>query len=76
MSAEQARLFFERMKSDAAFRERVMAIVDVAERLVFIQSAGFQCTEKDIKEVSCELSEKDLDAAAGGIFLTVNISYN
>ena len=66
MSLDQARLFIERMKSDEAFAKRVMAIEDVAGRLACIQSEGFDCSEAEIKEVSGELSDQDLDAAAGG----------
>jgi predicted ribosomally synthesized peptide with nif11-like leader len=66
MSVEHARLFIEKMKSDEAFAKRVMAIEDVAERLACIQSEGFACNEAEIKEVSSELSDEELDGAAGG----------
>ena len=67
MSLDQARLFIERMKSDEAFAKRVLAIEDVAGRLACIQSEGFACSEAEIKEVSGELTDADLDAAAGGV---------
>ncbi|MEI6692207.1 MAG: Nif11-like leader peptide family natural product precursor [Chlorobium sp.] len=79
MSIEQARLFIERMKLDATFRERVMAIEDVAERIAFIKSVGFDCNLQDINEVSFELSDEDLDTAAGGgdnECPNLNISFN
>jgi predicted ribosomally synthesized peptide with nif11-like leader len=66
MSLDQARLFIERMKSDEAFAKRVLAIEDVAGRLACIQSEGFACNEAEIKEVSGELTDAELDAAAGG----------
>jgi predicted ribosomally synthesized peptide with nif11-like leader len=66
MSVEQARLFIERMKSDEAFAKRVLAIEDVAARLACIQSEGFDCSEAEIKGVSGELSDEELDRAAGG----------
>ena len=66
MSLNQARLFIERMKSDEAFSKRVMAIEDVAGRLACIQSEGFACSEAEIKEVAGELSDAELDGAAGG----------
>jgi predicted ribosomally synthesized peptide with nif11-like leader len=66
MSLDQARLFIERMKSDEAFAKRVMAIEDVAARLVCIQSEGFACNEAEIKEVSGELTDAELDSAVGG----------
>ena len=66
MSLDQARLFIENMKSDEAFAKRVMAIEDVAARLACIQSEGFDCSESEIKEVAGELSDEELDQAAGG----------
>ena len=66
MSLDQARLFIEKMKSDEAFATRVMAIEDVAGRMACIQSEGFDCSEDEIKEVSGELTDAELDSAAGG----------
>ena len=66
MSLEQARLFIEKMKSDEAFSKRVMAIEDVAARLACIQSEGFACNEAEIKEVSGEMSDAELESAAAG----------
>jgi predicted ribosomally synthesized peptide with nif11-like leader len=66
MSLDQARLFIEKMKSDEMFAKRVLAIEDVAGRLACIQNEGFDCSEDEIKEVSCELSDEELDSAAGG----------
>ena len=71
MSLDQARLFIEKMKSDEAFAKRVMAIGDVAARLACIQSEGFACSEAEIKEVSGELTDDELDPAAGGVGIIV-----
>jgi len=70
MSLDQARAFIEKMKSDVAFNERVMAIEDVAERFNLIKSAGFDCSEAEIKKVAGELSDDELDGAAGGARIT------
>ena len=51
MSAEQAKAFIEKMKTDEAFREKVMSIEDAAGRIACIQSEGFECTEEEINEV-------------------------
>jgi predicted ribosomally synthesized peptide with nif11-like leader len=66
MSLDQARLLIEKMKSDEAFANRVMAIEDVASRIACIQSEGFDCSEAEIKEVSGELTDAELDSAVGG----------
>jgi predicted ribosomally synthesized peptide with nif11-like leader len=51
MSLDQAKAFIEKMKSDVAFRERVLAIDDVAERFQLINSEGYECSEAEINEV-------------------------
>ena len=66
MSLDQARAFIEKMKSDEAFRNRIIAIEDVDARLEAASDAGFEFTEAEIKSVQSELSDDDLDQAAGG----------
>ncbi len=66
MSLDQARAFIEKMKSDEAFRERILAIENVDARLDAASGAGFQFTEAEVKVVQSELSDDELDAAAGG----------
>ena len=51
MSVEQAKAFIERMKTDEAFREKVMAIEDKEARIACIQAEGFECTEEEINSV-------------------------
>jgi predicted ribosomally synthesized peptide with nif11-like leader len=67
MSLEQAKLFIERLKTDEAFRAKIMAVVDVAERLRLANAEGFDCTEEEINTVSAEVSDADLEgvSAAG-----------
>ncbi len=55
MSAEQAKAFIEKIKSDEAFREKVMSIEGASDRIAFIRNEGFTCTEDEIHEVSAEL---------------------
>ena len=52
MSVEQAKAFIERMKTDDAFSEKVMAIDDAAGRLACIRGEGFACTAEEINEVA------------------------
>ncbi len=75
MSLDQARAFIEKMRSDEAFRNRIMAIEDVGARLVAASEAGFHFTEAEVKSVQCELSDDDLDKAAGGSG-DVNFTFN
>ena len=55
------------MKSDVAFKERIMAIEDVAERFKVINSEGFECSDAEIKEVEEGLSDTELDETVGGM---------
>ena len=50
MSVEQAKAFIEKMKTDEAFHEKIMAIKTSEERLNAIEEAGFVCTGEEINE--------------------------
>ena len=65
MSKEAAQAFVEKMKSDEAFRARVMAEEDVEARLVLIGTEGFDCSAEEIGALQ-ELGDAELDAVAGG----------
>ena len=67
MSLDQARAFIEKIKSDEAFRDRIMAIEAVDARLAAARDAGFVFTEAEIKEVKSELSYEELDRVEGGV---------
>ena len=66
MSLDQARAFIEKMKSDEAFCDRIMAIEAVDARLAAARDAGFVFSEAEIKEVKNELNDDELDRVAGG----------
>jgi predicted ribosomally synthesized peptide with nif11-like leader len=65
MSAEQAKAFIEKMKSDEAFRARVMAAEDVDARMALITAEGFDCSAAEIGALQ-ELADLDLSAVVGG----------
>ena len=66
MSMEQAKLFIERMMKDEAFRTRIMAVDDVAERMQLVKAEGFDCASEEIKTMFEELSDAAVEGAAGG----------
>ncbi|WP_028307983.1 Nif11-like leader peptide family natural product precursor [Desulfitibacter alkalitolerans] len=70
MSVESAKKFLEKMKTDEDFNQKVKGCVDAEERMAFVKEAGFDFTMEEIKEVSENLSDDDLDAVAGGMCLT------
>jgi len=57
MSVEQAKAFIEKMKTDEAFREKIMAIETPEERLKAIGAAGFECTGEEINEAGSHLGQ-------------------
>ena len=75
MSVDQARAFIEKMKSDGAFRDRIMAIEAVDARLAAARDAGFEFTEAEINEVKSELSDVELDRVAGGQLHEVGVHH-
>ena len=65
MSQEAAKAFIERMKSDEAFRARVMAEEGVEARMALITAEGFDCSAEEIGALQ-EMNEAELDGVAGG----------
>ena len=65
MSKEASQAFIERMKSDEAFRGRVLAEEGVEARMALIVAEGFDCSAEEIASLQ-ELSEAELEGVAGG----------
>ena len=65
MSEDQAKAFVEKMKSDEAFRAKVMAEEDVEARMALIGAEGFDCSAEEIGALQ-ELGDAELNAAVGG----------
>lgn len=66
MSREATQAFVEKMKTDAAFRVRVMAVEDVDARTELINAAGFDCGVAKVEALSGELADRELSGVAGG----------
>ena len=69
MSAEQAHAVIEKMKSDGAFRAKVMAVEGVSARMEIIKAEGFACSPVEISEVSGALADDELAGVTGGIIV-------
>jgi predicted ribosomally synthesized peptide with nif11-like leader len=59
MSLEQVNALIEKMKSDVVFRNRVLAIEGVEERMGFIKKEGFDCKVNDIQLYLANFENKD-----------------
>ena len=66
MSVEQARKMIERLKTDEAFKARVMAIADLDGWLKLAAAEGFDCTKDELASVASELTESDLGTVCAG----------
>jgi len=51
MSVEHAKMFVERMKSDGAFGERIIAAKNVGERLSLAKNEGIECSVADVEQL-------------------------
>jgi predicted ribosomally synthesized peptide with nif11-like leader len=72
MSAEAAAALFQRLESDAAFREQVESAATPAEKHRIVTEAGYDVTPDDaptMRELAgmSELSDDELEAIAAGI---------
>ncbi|NTU68896.1 MAG: Nif11-like leader peptide family natural product precursor [Chlorobiaceae bacterium] len=71
MSVEQAKAFIEKMKTDEAFREKIMAIETPEERLKAIKEAGYDCSADEVNEAGAARVED----ASGGHFVGYGSKY-
>lgn len=66
MSIESAKAYIERMKTDKEFANRFNECKDVEACVVFVKTAGYEFTAKEIKQAIGVLSDNDLDKVTGG----------
>jgi predicted ribosomally synthesized peptide with nif11-like leader len=71
MSEEQLSAFFEAVKADAALQEKLKGAADMDAAVAMAQEAGFDVSKADwLKHQAnqtLELSDEELEGAAGGI---------
>ena len=66
MSEEQLKAFLEKVKSDTSLQEK-LKVADDADAVVAIAiEAGFGISADDLKNAQSEISDEELEAAAGG----------
>ena len=70
MSEEQLKAFLERVKADTSLQEKLKAAVSPEAAIEIAKAAGFSITAEDIQSMQSEpveLSDEELEGAAGGI---------
>ena len=77
MSEEQLKAFLEKVKGDISLQEKLKAAADTDAVLAIAKDAGFSISGGDLKNAELEVSDAELEAAAGGINpIDVEISLN
>lgn len=66
MSIESAKACIERMKTDEDFAKQVGGCKDADTRMAIVRAAGYEFTPEEIRKVSEELTDDELDDVAGG----------
>ena len=77
MSEEQLKAFLEKVKGDISLQEKLKAAADSDAVLAIAKDAGFSISAGDLKNAQSEISDAELEAAAGGLNpIDVEISLN
>ena len=66
MSEEQLKAFLEKVKDDTNLQEKLKAAVDADAVTAIAKEAGFSISADDLKKAQSEISEEELEGAAGG----------
>ena len=66
MSEEQLKAFLGKVKADTSLQEKLKAAADSDAVLAIAKEAGFMISADDLKNAQSEISEEELEGAAGG----------
>ncbi len=67
MSEEQLKAFLEKVKADTSLQEKLKAAASTEAALAIAKEAGFSISTDDLKSANPEISEAELEGAAGGV---------
>ena len=66
MPEEQLKAFLEKVKADTNLQEKLKVAADLDAVSAIAKEAGFSISADDLKSVLSELSDEELESAAGG----------
>ena len=66
MSEEQLKSFLEKVQGDTSLQEKLKAAADSDAVLAIAKDAGFSISPDDLKKAQAEVSDAELEGAAGG----------
>ena len=72
MSEEQLKAFLEKVKADTELQEKLNGAADADALVEIAKEAGFSITAEDMQSPTVELSDEELEGAAGGFVNTRN----
>ena len=67
MSEEQLKAFLERLKADTSLQEKLKAASDADAVASIAKEEGFMISADDLKNAQSEISDEELEGAAGGL---------
>ena len=66
MSEEQLKAFWEAIQSDQALQQKLQGVNDPGAIVDIAKEAGFTISAEEVQSAQVELSDEQLDGAAGG----------
>ena len=75
MSEDQLKAFLEKIKGDPSLQEKLEAAADSDAVLAIAKEAGFSISADDLKKAQAEVSDEELEGAAGGVETVVNVCW-
>ena len=75
MSEEQLKAFLEKVKLDTSLQEKLKAATDADVVVEIAKASGFVISADDVKKAQAEVSDAELEAAAGGTGIPILTSF-
>ena len=66
MSEKQLKAFLEKVKLDTSLQHKLKSVTDANSVVEIAKAAGFEISADDVKKAQEEVSDAELEAAAGG----------
>ena len=76
MSEEPLKAFLEKVKLDTSLQEQLNAATDADAVIEIAKASGFVISADDVKKAQAEVSDAELEAAAGGTLWTPKLPTN
>ena len=74
MSEEQLKSFLEKVKTDTSLQEKLKGAADADAVAAIAKEAGFSISAGDLTKAQSEITDEELEGAAGGYFFLDPIS--